>query len=82
MQDLKSKKMFNYEIIVKIELTEKNREYFSFNSEIIQFGYCIINNFKADEITIKNYSTDQVKLNISIEGDVELQSVNNMTINL
>jgi hypothetical protein len=50
IQDLKSKKIYNYEIIVKIELTENDREYLSFNSEYIQFGYCEINHFKVDEI--------------------------------
>jgi hypothetical protein len=50
IQDLKSKKIYNYEIIVKIELTENNREYLSFNSEYINFGYCEINHFKGDEV--------------------------------
>lgn len=82
MQDLKTKKMFTYDIIVKIELSEINREYFSFNSENIDFGFCSINAFKEDEIIIKNYSTDKVVLNIDTTGDNDLQTVDNMTINL
>ena len=82
IQDLKSKKVFNYEIIVKIELTENNREYMSFNSEYIEFGYCEINNFKTDDITIKNFSTDRVNLLIEYEGDRELQSLENFNFNL
>lgn len=82
MQDLKSKRMFTYDIIVKIELTDVKREYFSFNSDYINFGYCQINHFKTDEVTVKNYSTNKVVLNINTNGDVELQSLENMTINL
>lgn len=82
MQDLKSKRTYTYDIIVKIELTDAKREYFSFNSEYIQFGYCQINHFKTDEITVKNYSTGKVVLNIDTSGANELQSVENMTINL
>jgi hypothetical protein len=82
IQDLKSKHIFRHDIIVKVEITENNREYFSFNSEFINFGYCEINHFKLDEIIAKNYSTDRVVLRVNHIGDVEFQSPNNFTINL
>jgi hypothetical protein len=82
IQDLKSKKVFNYEIIVKLELTEYNKEYMSFNSEFIEFGYCEINHFKTDDLIIKNFSSGKSTLNISYEGDPELQTLDNLFINL
>lgn len=82
IQDLKTKRIFNHEIIVKIELTASNREYMSFNSNFIEFGYCEINNFKTEDIIIKNFSTDKVDVTIAYEGDVELQTLENFNFNL
>ena len=82
MQDIKNKTMFTYDIIVKIELSETNRQYFSLNAEKIEFGYCGLLHFKEDSLVIKNYSTDKVVVNIDSTGDNDLQTVDNMTINL
>jgi len=82
IQDLKTKRIFNYEIIVKVELTITNREYMSFNSEYIEFGYCEINHFKTDEVTVKNFSTDKVSVTIDYTGDSEIQTLENFNFNL
>ena len=82
LQDLKTKNVFSNDIIVKLELTEEDKKYISLNSELIEFGYCEINNFKSDSVSIKNFSTDKLSLDISYNGDIELQTLNNFTINL
>lgn len=82
MQDLKNKKVFNYEIILKIELTEESKEYFSFNSDSIRFGYSEINHFKTDEVTVKNYSTGKVNVSVEYSGDVEIQPPSDFNFNL
>ena len=82
IQDLKTKRIFNHEIITKVELSENNREYVSFNSEFIEFGYCEINNFKVDDLNIKNFSTDKITVDITYNGDVELQTLDDFSFNL
>jgi hypothetical protein len=82
LQDLKTKNVYSNDIIVKLELTDDDKKYISLNSELLEFGYCEINNFKSDSISIKNFSTDKLSLNISYTGNIELQTLNNFTINL
>jgi len=82
LQDLKTKNVFSNDIIVKLELTEDDKKYISLNSELIEFGYCEINNFKSDSVSIKNFSTDKLSLDISYSGDIELQTLKEFAINL
>jgi hypothetical protein len=82
MQDLKTKKIISNDVIVKIELSEHNKTYISLNSEFLEFGYCEINNFKTDNLTIKNFSTKKLNLSVSYEGNIELQTLYNTNINI
>jgi hypothetical protein len=82
LQDLKSKNVFSSDVIVKLELTENSKKYVSLNSEVLEFGYCEINNFKSDTINIKNFSTDKLSLNVTYNGDIELQTLNNFNLNI
>ena len=44
--------------------------------------FCTLFKPKTDELSVKNYSTDKVVLKITTDGIPELQSVENMVINL
>lgn len=82
MQDLKTKNVFSNDLIVKIELTESNKTYVSLNSEFIEFGYCEINNFKTDTVYIKNFSTEKLTLDVNYNGNIELQTLDNLSVNI
>ena len=63
-------------------MTDDSKKYISLNSEVLEFGYCEINNFKSDTINIKNFSTDKLSLNVEYNGDIELQTLNDFNINI